>query len=181
MKFLCEQCKAKYQIADDKIAGKTVRMKCRKCGHLIEMRSAVTETSAATYMPSAASAPPAASTVVPPPAAKAPARPAPPRATPLGASLTAHKPAAPKPERLPSALAGAFKTTVQREEEVSAPFDMQELSPGDDWYVAVNGVPVGPIRVAEIRRKARAFERGQRRFARVARGARRVAAPANIS
>jgi hypothetical protein len=43
---------------------------------------------------------------------------------------------------------------VQREDEVSAPFDMSEISPGDDWYVAVNGVPVGPIRIAEVRRKA---------------------------
>ncbi|RYE92292.1 MAG: hypothetical protein EOO75_07025 [Myxococcales bacterium] len=39
MKFLCDNCKAKYQIADDKVAGKTVRMKCRKCGHLIEIRA----------------------------------------------------------------------------------------------------------------------------------------------
>jgi predicted Zn finger-like uncharacterized protein len=39
LKFFCEQCKAKYQIADEKVAGKTVRMKCRKCGHLIELRA----------------------------------------------------------------------------------------------------------------------------------------------
>ena len=45
MKFLCDNCKAKYQIADEKVAGKTVRMKCRKCGHQIEVRAAVTETS----------------------------------------------------------------------------------------------------------------------------------------
>ncbi|MCC7536307.1 MAG: zinc-ribbon domain-containing protein [Deltaproteobacteria bacterium] len=38
MKFLCDQCHAKYQIADDKIAGKTLRMKCRRCGHDIELR-----------------------------------------------------------------------------------------------------------------------------------------------
>ena len=47
MRFLCEQCKAKYQIADEKVAGKTVRMKCRKCGHLIEVKAEVTETSVA--------------------------------------------------------------------------------------------------------------------------------------
>src|ERR1700739_1347604 len=47
MKFLCEQCKAKYQIADEKAAGKTVRMKCRKCGYLIEVRAAVTDSSLA--------------------------------------------------------------------------------------------------------------------------------------
>jgi hypothetical protein len=31
---------------------------------------------------------------------------------------------------------------------------MSELSASDDRYVAVNGVPVGPIRIAESRRKA---------------------------
>jgi predicted Zn finger-like uncharacterized protein len=146
VKFLCEQCTAKYQIADDKVVGKTVRMKCRKCGHLIEVRAAITESSAASFPPAA---PPGSPPGTQP---KPPTRPAPPRATPLAASLA--RPAAPKPERLPSGLANTFKTSVQREDEVSAPFDMSELSPGDDWYVAVNGVPVGPIRVAEVRRKA---------------------------
>src|SRR5260221_102027 len=51
MKFLCENCKAKYQIADEKVAGRTVRMKCRKCGHLIEVEASVTETSVAAKMP----------------------------------------------------------------------------------------------------------------------------------
>ena len=51
MRFLCEQCKAKYQIADEKVAGKTVRMKCRKCGHLIEVKAEVTETSVASKAP----------------------------------------------------------------------------------------------------------------------------------
>src|SRR5438094_4024961 len=47
MKFLCDNCKAKYQIADEKVAGRTVRMKCRKCGHMIEVEASVTETSVA--------------------------------------------------------------------------------------------------------------------------------------
>src|SRR5262249_37728597 len=51
MKFLCERCKAKYQISDEKIAGRTVRMKCRKCGHLIEVEASVTETSVAARLP----------------------------------------------------------------------------------------------------------------------------------
>ncbi len=41
MKFLCPSCKAKYQIADEKITGRTVRMKCRQCGNLIEINEAV--------------------------------------------------------------------------------------------------------------------------------------------
>jgi predicted Zn finger-like uncharacterized protein len=31
MKFLCSHCKAKYQIADEKVAGRALRMTCRNC------------------------------------------------------------------------------------------------------------------------------------------------------
>ncbi|MBV9945454.1 MAG: zinc-ribbon domain-containing protein, partial [Myxococcales bacterium] len=149
MKFLCEQCKAKYQIADDKVAGKTVRMKCRKCGHLIEVRAAVTETSVT-------AAPAAERPSAPQPAARPPQ---PARTAPIASSLVASRGVGPKPERAPApsvasgALEGAFKAVVQREDEGS-PFDMSDLSPSDEWYVAINGVPVGPIRIAEVRRKA---------------------------
>ena len=154
VKFFCEQCKAKYQIADERVVGKTVRMKCRKCGHLVEVRATVTESSASTSAP-----PPPVADVgsrplvggAPRPPPKAP----PPRPSTLATSLTAAKPpSARPPERPSSALAGAFKSNVTREEGGSTPFDMAELTPGDDWYVAVNGVPVGPIRIAEVRRKA---------------------------
>jgi predicted Zn finger-like uncharacterized protein len=170
VKFLCEQCKAKYQIADEKAAGKTVRMKCRKCGYLIEVRAAVTETSAAgagSMLPEpkahSSSRPPgsafagqaAGSPGAPPAAPRAPQKPGPPRANPLATSLASAKPPAKAPERSTTgALAGAFKSTVQRDEESSAPFDMADLSPSDEWYVAINGVPVGPIRIGEVRRKA---------------------------
>ncbi len=164
MKFLCEQCKAKYQIADEKAAGKTVRMKCRKCGYLIEVRAAVTETSTAgAASPPAgpeakahsSSRPPATSPGAAPAAPRAAQKPAPPRASPLATSLASAKPPAKPPERSTTgALAGAFKSTVQRDEETSAPFDMADVSPSDEWYVAINGVPVGPIRIGEVRRKA---------------------------
>ena len=76
--------------------------------------------------------------------ARAPARPAPPRAGPLATSLASAKSPAKPGERHAGALASAFKTAVQREEEVSAPFDMADLSPSDEWYVAINGVPGRP-------------------------------------
>jgi predicted Zn finger-like uncharacterized protein len=153
VKFLCDQCKAKYQIADDKVAGKTVRMKCRKCGHLIEVRAAVTETSVATE----SVPPPGVKTTssLPPPKAPPPkpgtgAVPRAPLATGLAAAgKPPQKPAAPA-----SALAGAFKSNVAREDEISKPFDMAEIAPDDAWYVAINGVPVGPIKISEVRRKA---------------------------
>ena len=69
MKFLCDQCKAKYQIADEKVVGKTVRMKCRKCGHLIEVRAAVTESSAVGLPPASSTATGSAPPAKPPPLA----------------------------------------------------------------------------------------------------------------
>src|SRR5260221_14477556 len=53
MKFVCENCKAKYQIGDDKVAGKTLRMKCRKCGHMIQVSATVTESSVSQQIPGA--------------------------------------------------------------------------------------------------------------------------------
>jgi predicted Zn finger-like uncharacterized protein len=141
VKFLCEQCKAKYQIADDKAAGKTVRMKCRKCGYLIEVRAAPADSS------TSGSQPPAASGSKPPGAAS---KPAPPRAGPLATSLSSAR----SPMKPAGPLANALKSALQREDEVSAPVDMSDLSPSDEWYVAINGVPVGPIRIGEVRRKA---------------------------
>ncbi|NUO51332.1 MAG: hypothetical protein HOV80_20950, partial [Polyangiaceae bacterium] len=51
MKFVCENCKAKYQIGDDKVAGRTLRMKCRRCGHMIQVAATVTESSVSAKLP----------------------------------------------------------------------------------------------------------------------------------
>ena len=147
MKFLCDNCKAKYQIADEKVAGKTVRMKCRKCGHQIEVRAAVTETSVSTSPPSALGS---SGSEAPRAIAKGG----------LATSLSAAKPRAPMGQAqapAASALAGAFQRNVQDGPQ-SAPFGQGgspiELSVTDEWYVAINGVPVGPVRLSELRRKA---------------------------
>ncbi|MFO0679341.1 MAG: GYF domain-containing protein [Polyangiaceae bacterium] len=185
MKFVCEQCKAKYQIADDRVAGKTVRMKCRKCGHLIEVRAAVTETSVAASSPPREGASTASTKPGPPGApptktgGSAPPRPPPkPLATSLAAQRPqgqAQRPSAPPPRpQAPSAarttgssakpeagaLAGAFQRSVTQEEKTETlptddrATDLLNISASDEWYAAINGVPVGPIRIAELRRKA---------------------------
>jgi len=159
VKFLCEKCKAKYQIADEKVVGRTVRMKCRKCGHLIEVRAEVTESSVATKLPKAPESPPAANDQKP-----AEATPAAESNTPTAFLKKAARPdpaalrpvlsaQGPKPIAPIGSLAGAFRSAVEREEEPSA-LDMADLRAADEWYVAINGVPVGPILVAEVRRKA---------------------------
>ncbi len=148
MKFLCDNCKAKYQIADEKVAGKTVRMKCRKCGHQIEVRAAVTETSVSTSSPTGGG-----ESVPRPMAAK----------SGLATSLSAAKPRAPAAGVAPQTqnlggLAGAFQRTVQDGPQTvpvgPQPNNPVELSVTDEWYVAINGVPVGPVRISELRRKA---------------------------
>ncbi len=217
MKFLCEQCKAKYQISDDKVAGKTVRMKCRKCGHMIEVRAEVTETSVSRGLPkearldgtahssgpfpatasgphlsNATTAGSAATAAASPLLASSPsaAVPNPPASRPgpvnrpennanargLATSLSAKKPSAPRPlitppptpaeatvigpppteARAPSkippasgALAGAFQKSISKDDPA-----LRDITGLKEWYVAINGVPVGPVRIAELRRKA---------------------------
>lgn len=38
MKFICTNCKAKYQLPDEKVAGRTLRMNCRQCKAPIVIR-----------------------------------------------------------------------------------------------------------------------------------------------
>ena len=35
MKITCESCQSKYTVSDEKVQGKTVKIKCRKCGATI--------------------------------------------------------------------------------------------------------------------------------------------------
>jgi predicted Zn finger-like uncharacterized protein len=38
MKFVCEHCNSKYNIADSKIRNKVLKIRCRKCNNVIEVR-----------------------------------------------------------------------------------------------------------------------------------------------
>jgi predicted Zn finger-like uncharacterized protein len=129
MKFLCGSCKAKYQIADEKIAGRTLRMKCRRCSHDIVLRGSEL------------------------PGSNAPAS----RGAPAAASASRRRgPApAPAPQQKPARRqAGSALGADFRREVASAPQSPTErVSPLDQWHVAINDVPVGPIKRDEIARK----------------------------
>ncbi|HWL84457.1 MAG TPA: GYF domain-containing protein, partial [Polyangiaceae bacterium] len=49
----------------------------------------------------------------------------------------------------PGALAGAFQKSIAKDDPA-----LRDITGLKEWYVAINGVPVGPVRVAELRRKA---------------------------
>ncbi len=38
MKIICDNCAAKYSIADEKVAGKVFKIRCKKCSHVLEVR-----------------------------------------------------------------------------------------------------------------------------------------------
>jgi hypothetical protein len=109
MKFLCSNCKAKYQIADEKVAGRTLRMTCRRCQEEIVIRG---------------------------------------EPMPVGASFAPSV----APGRLPSApspLGEGFHMQVASHVRSSLP----PPAPVDEWHVAINDVPVGPIRREDLARK----------------------------
>lgn len=97
MKFLCDNCKAKYQIGDDKVAGKTVRMKCRRCGFDIHVSASTTvaeETTAAPWPDASATMQGSMAIVTPELAASLGLRPATP-AAPAAPSAVPSAPATP--------------------------------------------------------------------------------------
>jgi predicted Zn finger-like uncharacterized protein len=149
MKFLCGNCKAKYQIADEKVTGRTLRMKCRRCGHdiLIDGHSMPQSSP-----PSAPAPPPrrnAGSTVsvVPGPRVGSSAAQLPTR---TGAGGTLPRPAAAR-SKPPSGLSAEFRRHVAAPPEVP-----QRSAPYDLWHVAIQDVPVGPMTRDELGRKIEA-------------------------
>jgi TonB family protein len=226
MKFLCPSCKAKYQIADEKVSGRSVRMKCRKCGFIIPISQVppapttlqpaegdlmsvvpkppppaqvtVQDVIAAPPKPERANPPgrlpakPGVGTPLPRPASSPSAAPRPasspsaaPRPGAPGARAPTPKPtpapSAPVAESKPPATASSLMSALDVDDEdatriVSSPYtssplasafsdlvgsksstvgtDLDAAMPADEWFVGVNDVPVGPIRLSELRSKA---------------------------
>lgn len=106
MKFLCRNCKAKYQIADDKVVGRTLRMTCQQCGEPIVVRS-----------PSTTS-----------------------RSSQVG-----------RPPVQPMTLHGTGPMAAELHRQAASAREV--AAPQEEWHVAINDVPVGPMRRDEVARK----------------------------
>lgn len=101
MNFNCDNCKARYFIPDERVAGRRVTITCKRCSHKIHIRDGAVASQSGQ----------------------------------VGAKQLPNKPAiavAPPPVATPRA---------RREKPV--------------WMVAINEVPVGPLPIAEIARKAK--------------------------
>jgi predicted Zn finger-like uncharacterized protein len=197
MKFLCPQCKAKYRIADEKLAQRaTSKMKCRKCGHIIDIKSAAVpesiragatddddddddDTGAARPVPRvapkgsgspqirAATPPPRRTTATPPKrTAVAPPRrsgvvavaravpeteePDVPDAPPQPATNSFDEEDAPTRIHDGGALSAAFSFAVGQ----SAAAGATSPAAPDEWYVGIDGSPIGPLTLQQLKEKA---------------------------
>src|SRR5687767_698985 len=43
MKFQCDRCKTRYSIADDKVRGKVLKIRCKNCSSIITVREGAAE------------------------------------------------------------------------------------------------------------------------------------------
>ena len=129
MNFLCEKCKQKYHVADEKLAGRAVtRFRCKKCDNVIELHAPAATQSASPEAPTAGATAhvtrPATQAV---PIARGSARPRP--ATSTGPAYGA----------VPARQATMPPTSNPRAPSSAA------ASSENGWYAGIRDVPVGPL------------------------------------
>jgi len=89
----CEHCQTKYRIADEKVKGKGVKVRCAKCQNVFTVAPPESDTKATTAMPPSTPAPPVEQSIpsqVEGPQPPAPAPPEPPSPLPKEESALSH-------------------------------------------------------------------------------------------
>ena len=165
MQFTCESCKANLQIADEKVRGKRLIVRCKRCGVQIRIVDPALKgqpASPAPAAPAATGGAPAVRTPTGPIArAPAPARPSDTESTRamdsevLEKALRASKaPDAAPPQAAPPRSA----PPPPPPRETPAPRD------APSWFAMIQGKQVGPMSHAEIALKASAGQVGPRTY-----------------
>jgi predicted Zn finger-like uncharacterized protein len=143
MQFVCNNCKAKYDIPANRVQGRILKIRCRECGNVIEIRGDAL--------------PPAGGPSKKGEAAAATGRVAKPAPSLLKdkfkASFTAAKPLGlgppvPKRTAIPKPPTRADKLLKLAQKAEARALEMKEV---DKWYVAIKSSPVGPVNKAKIR------------------------------
>ena len=142
MKFVCDRCQTKYSIADDRVRGKVLKVKCKTCGNVVTVREPGRNPSAA-GLPSLSSSPRAvavshASAAPHASAAAAAAMAVPPIADPTDESERTML--APNPM-----LMDGFAPSPARRKSTGP---LPPIASADDdvvWYMALDGKRTGPF------------------------------------
>src|SRR5512146_1441618 len=174
MKFTCDSCNAQYMISDDKVGPAGVKVRCKKCGHVILVRRVAEaaavggDTAPAVNAPAAAGPSPSANGATHPgvdgPAGAAGG----PSITPSG-GLDAELGSAcdhafgdtpPETER-PGADADLGATQAMGAEDAAKVFSQTQPTPAaTEWYVAIGQAQVGPLPLGEVKKKWEAGDVG---------------------
>jgi len=134
MKFTCDSCSAQYMLSDDKVGPNGVKVRCKKCGNVIVVRRSA-------EAPAAAPAPAAAAAAVAPAGGLD---------VELGQAFDSAFGDAPAP-------AGGGEADLGATQLMGADDQARIASPpapaSTEWYVAIGQAQVGPLPLAEVKRK----------------------------
>jgi predicted Zn finger-like uncharacterized protein len=175
MKFTCDSCNAQYMISDDKVGPAGVKVRCKKCGHVILVRRVAEAPGGGDTKPSVAApggpGPKSSANGATHPGVDAPAASggAPPGAPAPGGGLDAELGSAfdhafgdtpPATER-PAAAGGADLGATQAMGPEDAAKVLSAPTPAaTEWYVAIGQAQVGPLPLGEVKKKWEAGDVG---------------------
>ncbi len=159
MKFLCDRCKTRYSIGDDRVRGKILKIRCKNCSAVITVREGMPP-----LEPESPPAPEVAAVPAPAASGRANTNPPPiPADAAKTAAAVAKRVITPRPASDPvpasgapaasPALAGAFERALSSpnaspaESLTSMPPESYEV----DWYVSIDGAQSGPFSLVDAR------------------------------
>ncbi|HEX9051179.1 MAG TPA: zinc-ribbon domain-containing protein, partial [Anaeromyxobacter sp.] len=176
MKFTCDSCNAQYMISDEKVGPAGVKVRCKKCGHVILVRR-VAEPAAAAGDTAPALKPPEGAG--PSPSANGATNPGAEGPSGAAAGGPASSPGGGLDAELGSAFDHAFGDTPPATERPGGEGDLgatqamgaedaakvfsqtQQPAPAaTEWYVAIGQAQVGPLPLGEVKKKWEAGDVG---------------------
>ena len=158
MKFLCGSCRTKYQISDDKVRGKILTIRCKKCSAKILVRESLAVSGGTAVAPVAEDEAASRKTgsARPQTAARRPEARAESRTEPSAHSLSASATRTGGSAALASAYDFAMGQGASESDDMPtsiAPVPANLEIAGVEWYVAVDGAQQGPFAFAEVVQK----------------------------
>jgi predicted Zn finger-like uncharacterized protein len=127
VKFVCDRCKTRYSIGDDRVRGKILKIRCKNCANVITVREGMPPPDVPESAPGGAVIPRRThktTTAAPAIQSEAPA------------------PVAPAPSAGSGALGAAFASAMAK-----PPPALEE-----EWYVSIDGEQAGPFSLTEAQR-----------------------------
>lgn len=159
MQFSCDSCKTQLQLADEKVRGKRLIVRCRRCGAKIALADPALPKSA----PRVISGPPPAARAAAAPGASAASQPAP-AAEAKGTDVEITR--AMETEVLERALQASVADGPQQNGATAAQAPAAVAAPAEGaiWFAMLHGRQTGPLTREELQARANEGEVGPRTY-----------------